>query len=81
MNLISLIMKSKFEEINSMLDSIKGGQADSGLFSGSTDPQGTRLCSEKCTDDCKNGVGTSTGTTKGVVLPDPTLPGGPVTNL
>lgn len=36
-------MKGKFEEINSMLDSIKGGKAGSGLFEGSTDPLDVRI--------------------------------------
>lgn len=64
-------MKSKFEEINSMLDNVKGGQAGTGLFDGTTDPQGTRICSENCTDDCKpNSIGTSEGTNKGINFPD-----------
>lgn len=64
-------MAKKFEEINSMLDNVKGGQAGTGLFDGTTDPQGTRICSENCTDDCKAGsVGTSTGTNKGLNFPD-----------
>lgn len=69
-------MAKKFEEINSMLDNVKGGQAGSGLFDGVTDPQGTRICSENCTDDCRaNSIGSTTGTTKGTNFPEkPVIP-------
>lgn len=67
-------MAKKFEEINSMLDNVKGGQAGSGLFDGTTETQGKRICSENCDDDCRdNSVGTSTGTTKGTKFPDITI--------
>lgn len=73
-------MKKQFEEISSMLDNVKGGQAGSGLFDGTTEPQGTRICSDNCTDDCKeNSIGTSTGTNKGLNFPDkPIIPFQPV---
>lgn len=64
-------MKKQFEEISTMLDSVKGGQAGSGLFDGTTDPQGTRICSDNCPDNCpENSIGTSVGTNKGLRFPD-----------
>ncbi len=74
-------MEKNFDEINSMLESIRGGHVDSGLFGGPTDPEGKRNCIEFCTENCKNGVGTTVGTVRGTNTPDPGLPGGPVTNL
>ena len=68
-------MNGKFEEISLMLDSIKGGQAGSGLFNGSTDPMAIKNCSEGCITKCPNGsIGTYNGNNNGLVYPDPVVP-------
>ncbi|MDE6536419.1 MAG: hypothetical protein K2M13_00015 [Muribaculaceae bacterium] len=54
-----------------MLENLKGGQAENGLFGGSCDPMGKQLCTNNCSNDCRHDApGTVTGTVHGTELPE-----------
>lgn len=68
-------MENKFEEISSMLDGIKGGTSDTGLFDGITNSDSDDSCYDVCINSCpKNKVGTVLGQKRGIKFPDPILP-------
>ncbi|MDR0983065.1 MAG: hypothetical protein LBM07_07510 [Culturomica sp.] len=68
-------MKNKdFEEINdTMLGNLTGGTSNQGLFQFSfdNDLDETINCTQFCSEDCTNGLGTKTGTTRGLITSDP----------
>lgn len=63
-------MKKQIEEISSMLDQIRGGLSNNGLFPNYTGVDDIEICTLNCPDDCgKDMIGQSIGEKKGNKYP------------